>query len=326
MTKLLLHGKEIHTVFQLLGKRENDLTFSLGWALSQSPRFLTALLQSTLSLKPTLENITIRLQESEGATGITDIEIESPGQFFLIVEAKCGWNLPGKAQLEKYARRKGFKINQNVPHKILVLSECSHGFAVSHLTTTNINGTEVEPISWKQIHEVAIKARNGASHAEKSILYELLIYLRGVMTMQNVDSNWVFVVSLGNGTPEGWRISWIDIVAKRQRYFHRVGKGWPKEPPNYIAFRYYGKLQSIHHVDGYSVFDDPHEVFAEIPSQNWGPHFLYKLGEPFAPLHEVKTGKIYPSGRVWCMLDTLLVAKTISDARDVSAKRAQQGP
>jgi hypothetical protein len=141
--------------------------------------------------------------------------------------------------------------------------------------------------------------------------------------MQNIDSNWVYVVSLGSDTPEGWKLSWIDVVEKRRRYFHPVGDGWPKEPPNYIAFRYHGKLQSIHHIDGYTVFDDPHKEFPEIPTGDWGPHFLYQLSPPFAPAHEVRTGNIYPNGRVRCMLDTLFLAKTISEARDMSKKRCE---
>ena len=71
--------------------------------------------------------------------------------------------------------------------------------------------------------------------------------------MQKFDSNWVYVVSLGSGTNPGRNIFWIDVVNDRGRYFHPVGKGWPKEPPNYMAFRYWGKLRSIHHVESYEV-------------------------------------------------------------------------
>ena len=141
--------------------------------------------------------------------------------------------------------------------------------------------------------------------------------------MERADSNWVYVVSLGSGTPPGWGISWIDIVSKKGHYFHPVsGKGWPNEPPNYIAFRYKGKLQSIHHIDSYEVITNPHKHIPEIPNEEWDPHFLYKLGRAFAPSKEVLTGNIYPNGRVWCMLDTLFTSNTISEARDLSKKRA----
>lgn len=116
-------------------------------------------------------------------------------------------------------------------------------------------------------------------------------------------------------------------MKRKHRYFHPIGGGrggWPKEPPNYIAFRYNGKLQSIHHVEGYEVFTNPHEKFPEIPEEKWSPHFLYRLGPAFVPSKEVRTGNIYPNGRVWCMLDTLFTCDTISAARDLSQKRERQ--
>ena len=323
MSEIHLHGRKVQSVFHLLGEHENDLTYSLGWALAQSPHFLKAFIQTSLTIQPTIENVTIRLQHSEIDAGITDIEIESPGEFVIIVEAKRGWHLPGKAQLEKYAARQGFSAKKRVQRKILVLSECSRQYALMHLAATKVKGIEISPVSWKEIAEVANKARKGSSHAEKRILSELLTYFGGVMTMQKVYSNRVYVVALGSDTPNGWKLSWIDVVEKKHKYFHPVGgSGWPKEPPNYIAFRYHGKLQSIHHVESYTVFDDPHDEFPEIPSEKWGPHFLYELSPPFAPAKDVKTGKLFRNGRVWCMLDTLFLAKTISEASDMSKQRA----
>lgn len=35
--------EKVETVFDLLGQKENDLTFALGWVLAQSPAFLTRL-------------------------------------------------------------------------------------------------------------------------------------------------------------------------------------------------------------------------------------------------------------------------------------------
>ena len=49
--------------------------------------------------------------------------------------------------------------------------------------------------------------------------------------------------------------------------------------------------------------------------------FVYKLGLAIVPPKEVKNGKIYPNGRVWAMLDTLLTSDTISEARDISKAR-----
>jgi hypothetical protein len=323
MTELLLHKRKVESVFHLLGEHENDITYSVAWALSQSPHFLRSLVQSSLGIAADSGNTVIRLQQHETQAGITDIEIESPGKFFLIVEAKRGWNLPTHRQLATYAQRPSFYASKGLPRRILVLTECSREFALLNLDTQKIAGVEVHPVSWKEIARLAVEAQANCSHAETRILRELLTYLRGLMTMQNIDSNWVYVVSLGGGTREGWQISWIDIVEKRRCYFHRVGKTWPKEPPNYIAFRYHGKLQSISHIEDYEIFHNPHDKFAEIPkNEKWGPHFLYSLGPAFSPAREVRTGpRIQRNRRVWCMLDTLFIAKTISQAEELSNKR-----
>ena len=147
--------------------------------------------------------------------------------------------------------------------------------------------------------------------------------------MQQIDSNWVYVLALAEGTPSGWGISWIDIVNKKRRYFHPVGRrGWPADPPNYIAFRYRGELQSIHRIDGHVVVTDLHDVFKEIPSRNLDePHYVYKLGKPFKPAHRVPTGSnIKWASRRWCMLDTLFTSASLSEAYSVSKEREASAP
>jgi len=323
--ELTLHGKLVSSVFGLLGEHENDITYSVSWAMAQSPRFLSAFLTQVLSRRVDLSKVVIRLQQTEKDAGITDIEIESPGEFFVIVEAKRGWNLPSLSQLETYVRRPSFSASPLATRRLVVLSECSNEYAGLHLGAREVKGVEIIPLPYKVLASLAVKAQTNAPHAEKRLLRELLIYLRGLMTMQNHDSNWVYVVSLGSGNPKKATISWIDIVEKKSRYFHPVGGTWPKEPPNYIAFRYRGKLQSIHHVESARVCRNPHDEFSEIPSKKWKePHFLYTLGRGFRPAHEVPMGNIYPNGRVWCMLDTLFTTKTISQARDISKLRDEK--
>ena len=52
-------------------------------------------------------------------------------------------------------------------------------------------------------------------------------------------------------------------------------------------------------------------------------YFVYKLGPAIIPAKEVKNGKIYPNGRVWAMLDTLLTADTIAEACNISKARLE---
>lgn len=328
MARLQLRGQQIESIFELLGTKENDVSFSLGWALANSPAFLNEFVQLGVSLnkKYDLTTAQIRLQQYESMEGstFTDIEIEIPSQIFLIIEAKRGWVIPSIQQLNSYAQRPAFTGSKAEIKRVIALTESSENYAKIHLKVGDIDGVPVLHLSWKKVFDLAQRAYKGGTNAEKRLLVELSTYFRRIMTMQKSDSNLVYVVSLNSGKPPDWNISWIDIVEKKSNYFHPIGGGkggWPVDPPNYIAFRYHGQLQSIHHVERYEVFINPHEHFPEIPNYNWGPHYLYSLGPAFAPSKRVPTGNIFPSGRVWCALDTLFTANTISEARDQTVLR-----
>jgi hypothetical protein len=53
------------------------------------------------------------------------------------------------------------------------------------------------------------------------------------MTMQNTNSNLVYVVALG-GEIEETGITFQEVVTDHDIYFCPVGGGYPKEPPNYL--------------------------------------------------------------------------------------------
>lgn len=143
---------------------------------------------------------------------------------------------------------------------------------------------------------------------------------------QNKDTNWVCVVSLGLSeaeimTSEGKKktagITYVDIVRKHHKYCGPVGGGrggWPKEPLTYIAFRYHGKLQSIHHIEKYTVTDNLHPFVPEIPDEELSEtYFMYELGPEIRPPKDIRTGnKIVISNRVWAQLDTLLTSDSIA--------------
>lgn len=323
MSDLYLRKRLVSNVFSLLGDKENHITYSIAWGLSRSPQFLRHFIKEVINETVNPESVTISLQEHEAKAGVTDIEIRLPGELHIILEAKRGWNLPGLKQLQQYANRESFKHSKSARRLLVTLSECSSDYALRNLEAKYIEDIQVIHVSWRQVTTCARRAYKSGSYSEKQLLWGLETYLEGLMTTQKTDSNLVFVVSLGSDTPEGWGISWIDIVNKRSLYFHPAAKGWPAVPPNYIAFRYHGKLQSIHHVEDYEVVDTLNERIPEIPQnkEDKGPRFLYRLGKCFAPAHDVPTGNIYPSGRVWCMLDTLFTSSTIAKARDVTQAR-----
>ena len=323
MTDLFLHGRKLNTVFDLLGSKENDITYSVGWALAQSPEFCSRFMMTIYQKQNIGETTAIHLQEHTGDEGYTDIEIVAE-HARVIVEAKRGWSLPLESQLAKYARRLRNEAKRSV---MVVITECSPEYVQGKLPKT-VKTIPLRYLSWKQIAEIAERSSRARTHAEKRLLQQLSGYLRGVMSMQDQESNLVYVVALSSGRAHWSKLTWIEFVTKKKQYFHPFGgSGWPTVPPNYLGFRYNGKLQSVHHVDGYKVVTDLSAYFPEIDSKKWNAsrgsdsYLLYQLGPAIRPAHEVRTGNIYPSGRVWAALDLLLTCKTISQARDLTKER-----
>jgi hypothetical protein len=105
--ELLLHGQPVRTVFDLLGDKENDLTYSLGWGLANSPRLVGAILDDVaaeLGVTDVGQDPDIRLQEHVPGSGFTDVEIRTSAMH-VIIEAKRGWALPPDEQLANTRRR-----------------------------------------------------------------------------------------------------------------------------------------------------------------------------------------------------------------------------
>ncbi len=325
MLELRLHGREVGTVFDLLGEKENDVTYAAGWALSRSERLLQTLLSDVLGEdagQPTV----VRLQEygPEGG-GFTDIEVETDRQR-LVIEAKRGWDLPGRAQLEKYAPRV-----EKLGGAILVVSECTTAYAKSQQLPTEVDGI---PVLYRRWHDIAQMADEEAKAKrvglfERRLLDDLVRYLRGLMTMQDATSNMVYVVSLGTKPLGDSGLTFKDIVVDHDRYFHPIGGGpggWPKDPPNYLGFRFHGRLQQIRHVDGYDLTEEPWGDLPQLKDNiEWtpSPHFAYTLGPPIEPGHEIKMGKLWPNARVWAAMDLLLTSTTVAEARDLTRTRLE---
>lgn len=325
MSVLKSYGATVESVFDLLGTKENDITLSISWALAQCPAFLKNLIARICGFQANPDDVTVYNQQHESDHGITDIEITDHKEFHIVIEAKRGWIVPCKAQLEQYSLKDCFTKTTYPRKNIVTLSECSEEYVRTYKTYADcneINGVALSHLSYKEIYKLAKSSYLKSNHKQKNLLNELCVYLEGIMTMQNKDSNWVYVVSLSKNHPEGCLLSYIDIVNKLNKYFCPVGNGWPKEPPNYIAFRFEGRLQSIHHIESYTIERNLHRVIDEMPDfERDADHFVFQLGPAIVPTKTVKTGNIYPNGRVRAMLDTLLTCDTVSEARDVSQKR-----
>lgn len=317
MTAITVHGRPVHTVFDLLGQRENDLTYALGWGLASAPELTRALLADLYGEdvgQPTL----VALQETADDRGYTDIELIAE-RAHLVIEAKRGWILPTHAQLARYAPR----LAPSPSPLLVALTECSPAFARRRLPA-DVGGVIVHHRSWSRVVQIADEAARHGTHSERRLVAELTRYLRSVMTMQNVTSNWTYVVAITWATPEGWSISSRNVLLQKGLYFHPYGqgRGWPKVPPNYMAFRWDGYVQQVNHVDSYLVVDDLHDAVEEIPAgATEYPHIVYRLGPPIPLAQPVRSGTNYRAARLWVALDLLLTSATLKEA--LAATRAR---
>jgi len=316
-SSLFIHDEEVKSIFEIVGSNENDLSYSLGYLLSKSPRLLKAVIREVFgNIK--FNNAVIKLQEQGKDKGYTDFEIALDNEYFFVVEAKKGWNLPSIKQIKKYLPR--FRQYKSSKRMFIILSDCKKEYFKSQMRDSLYN-IPIKSLSWGDIIGIVDEVYDRAQNKEKYLLLQLKKYLEEVVIMENQESNKVYVVSLANGTPSWSKISWRDFIYKKGFYFYPQGKNWPKIPPNYIAFRYYGKLQSIHHVEKYEVVQDAHKYIPEVKKKKLRDHFLLWLGQGFEPRRELPNGNIFSNGRLWCILDTLFTSKTIKEACDISKKR-----
>ncbi len=81
----------------------------------------------------------------------------------------------------------------------------------------------------------------------------------------------------------GWDSALLQ-VEKHSRYFHAYTRHWPKEQPNYLGFRYGGRLQQIRHVERRDIRLGLTGAFPGIRSEPAGEegysYAVYTLGPP----------------------------------------------
>jgi len=259
MSTLLFNGnEEINSVFSLIGNKENDISKSVIWVLKECPEVLKELIETTCGIDINPDDVSIQYQSFERVNeenAFTDIEITDYKQFHIIIEAKRGWILPGYHQLKKYSEKTSFANSDIAIKKMFSLSECSEEYADKYLPfKISPNGIPIGHISWKVLKELCESAIKDSNNRQKNLIREFLVYLGGIMGTPNNKSNEVYVVSLSNESHCTAGKTYIDVVEECNKYFCPVS--WFKNInniPNYLAFRYNGKLQRISHVDSYIV-------------------------------------------------------------------------
>jgi hypothetical protein len=137
MAELIAHNRSVDTVFDLIGDLENDITKSIAWVFTKCPLFLENIIKSLIAIDVNANDIVIRYQEYEKDKGITDIEITDNRKFYIIIEAKRGWILPGEEQLKLYSERTEFIESPARRKAIVSMSECTKEYAENKLPSVS---------------------------------------------------------------------------------------------------------------------------------------------------------------------------------------------
>ncbi|MGW5219907.1 hypothetical protein ACWEQA_18740 [Nocardia sp. NPDC004085] len=305
------YGSEVASVFDLLGRSEVNLTAALGWTLSCSPHLLASILERLGVVAPEVPLVAV---ETLDELGRTDIEITG-NSVKVIFEAKQGWLVPGEDQLSRYRGRFG-----GFEDGLLVsLSDSSERWAVNQLPS-EVDGIQVKHLPWDVVRDT-VKATMARSRGRERIWLEQLgTYMGRATSKIAYDDQWVFCV-VASDTLFGGR-SFKDYVVNERAYFHPYGGNntWPKAAPNFLCFRWAGRVQQVNRVTSFEIVPHLSDRWPSVTNgESAGPHIIYDLG-PDIPIPMISTTGTYANGRVWCLLDQLLIHATLAEAVHASAE------
>ncbi|WP_342314737.1 hypothetical protein LIX17_25050 (plasmid) [Mycobacterium avium subsp. hominissuis] len=322
MASLTRYGSEVGSAFSLLGQNENDLTAALGFTMARCTALSGAVLSRVWPHLGGDEDVSFAL-EVRAEVGRTDLEVRLPASSALVIfEAKRDWLLPTPTQLAQYVTR----IHRYGSGALVSLSQASAALAETQLPK-EIQGVPVVHLPWRDVLADITEARTISRGRERIWLEELHTYLMEVIRVRTVADSLVYSVVLSEDRPGGEDTpTFREFVTEQLSYFHPYGMGgWPTDPPNFMAFRWGGAVQRIHRVMRADVVPTIRDRYPYLPEGDASdrPHAVYDLGPRIPPLEPIPNGAgIYPSSRLWVLLDQLQTAPTLKDA--IAGTRALQ--
>lgn len=313
MTVVSRYGRDLSTVFDLLGRHEPALTGALGWTLSRSPSLMSAVMHRLgLEANAHSDEISLKLETADDH-GRTDIELFT-STAHVIVEAKQGWLVPGEVQLGAYARR--FSGDRN--RRLVTLSDSTERWA-REVLPADVAGVPVEHWSWDDVRDLVRTAKTHARGTERFWLDQLEEYMGKATSKRPITDSLAYCVVISEQQFGG--ISFRDYVQDQHVYFHPFASGgWPSVPPNFLAFRWNNAVRQLNRVIDYEIVGHLDERFASVTrEESGGPHVVYRLG-PDIPLpgDAVPSGRNLRNTRFWLLLDQLLTQPTVVEAHAAS--------
>jgi hypothetical protein len=318
------YGREMGSVYDLLGTHEPALTAALGWTMGRSPTLMSRVLDR-LGLEGSADasDVAVHLETADDA-GRTDVELVTPTAH-VIIEAKQGWIVPGEVQLAAYASRLDASRDAGLHTRLVTLSDSTAAWA-REVLPPDVAGVGVTHWSWDDVRDLIKAARTHVRGAERLWLDQLEDYMGAATSKRPVTDSLAYCVVISQ-TVFG-DTTFRDYVEDQHVYFHPVASGgWPTIPPNFLAFRWDNAGRQVNRVVGYEIVAHLSERFPAVVDDHTDGsrppgdvHIVYRLG-PDIPL----PGGAIPSGklnlrnqRFWVLLDQLLTQPTVIDAREAT--------
>jgi hypothetical protein len=320
------YGREMSSVFDLLGTHEPALTAALGWTMGRSPALMSRVLDR-LGLGGSANAVDVAVQlETANDAGRTDIELFTPTAH-VIIEAKQGWIVPGEVQLGAYAPRLDAARAAGLDTRLVTLSDSTAAWA-REVLPPDVAGVDVTHWSWDDVRDLIQTARTQVRGAERLWLDQMEDYMGAATSKRLVTDALAYCVVISKDVFGD--ATFRDYVENQRVYFHPVaGGGWPTIPPNFLAFRWDNAVRQVNRVVDYEIVAhlsdrfpaaiDDHTVGSRPPGD---AHIVYRLGpDILLPGGAIPSGELnLRNQRFWVLLDQLLTQPTVIDARDATKK------
>lgn len=213
----LVETSPVQSLFRLVGRDEDALTYGLGFLLAYDPKFCVKLLRSIgLSLPREFgRNYAIHLQEVTGrGYGRRDIVVSAQG-IRIVVEAKIGGSLPAEDQLLQYATEKAV-WEPYARRYIVALTQVAFPASAAKEIGAKLEKERIafRPAQWYEVLDVAIRHRPANASAVSRYLFDQFAryirrdyqmgYYDAEVSIQDVNLEneaiyeecWVYVTSL----------------------------------------------------------------------------------------------------------------------------------
>jgi hypothetical protein len=144
---------------------------------------------------------------------------------------------------------------------------------------TAVDGIPVRHLPWSTVQATVAAAQGTSQGTERIWLTELDVYLKRAVRVTQTSDMWTYSVVLSNR--QFGLHTFREYVTEEGIYFYPFGwaRGWPKETPNFFAFRWSNLVQRVHRVNKAEITDGLRKRWPSMPAGDaYKPHVLCTLG------------------------------------------------